>query len=76
MWKILLTIIKIRRQLHKLKLIPFLLVIIIIVYVDQSLISKFEKNERKSTKEEFVRFAKVYGPSESERIINWYSNEK
>lgn len=43
------------------------------VDIDQSLISKFEKNERKPTMEQLVRLAKFYGLSESELTINWYS---
>ena len=43
------------------------------VDIDQSLISKFEKNERKPTMEQIVRLAKFYGLSKSELIINWYS---
>jgi transcriptional regulator with XRE-family HTH domain len=46
-----------------------------IVDIDQSLISKFEKNERKPTKEQIVRLANFYGLSESELIINWYSEK-
>lgn len=45
------------------------------VDIDQSLISKFEKNERKPTLEQIVRLAKFYGLSESELIINWYSEK-
>jgi HTH-type transcriptional regulator, competence development regulator len=43
------------------------------VDIDQSLISKFEKNERKPTMEQIIRLAKFYGISESELLINWYS---
>ncbi len=45
------------------------------VDIDQSLISKFEKNERKPTKEQLVRLAKFYGLSEAELTINWYSDK-
>tara|TARA_B110001450_G_C17441954_1_gene408326 strand:+ start:67 stop:375 length:309 start_codon:yes stop_codon:yes gene_type:complete len=45
------------------------------VDIDQSLISKFEKNERKPTKEQIVRLAKFYKLSESELIINWFSEK-
>lgn len=45
------------------------------VDIDQSLISKFEKNERKPTMEQVVKLAKFYGLSESELIINWYSEK-
>lgn len=45
------------------------------VDIDQSLISKFEKNERKPTKEQVVRLANFYGLSEKDLIINWYSEK-
>lgn len=45
------------------------------VDIDQSLISKFEKNERKPTKEQLIRLAKFYKLSEQELIINWYSEK-
>ena len=45
------------------------------VDIDQSLISKFEKNERKPTMEQIVRLANFYELSESELIINWYSEK-
>lgn len=43
------------------------------VDIDQSLISKFEKNERKPTLEQIERLAKFYGLPEKELKINWYS---
>jgi len=45
------------------------------VDIDQSLISKFEKNERKPTKEQLIRLAKFYDLSEEELIINWHSEK-
>ncbi|MDD3772126.1 MAG: helix-turn-helix transcriptional regulator [Weeksellaceae bacterium] len=45
------------------------------VDIDQSLICKFEKNERKPTKEQVIRLAEFYGLSESELIINWFSEK-
>jgi len=45
------------------------------VDIDQSLISKYEKNERKPTKEQLIRLASFYGLSEKELIINWYSEK-
>ena len=45
------------------------------VDIDQSLISKFEKNERKPTKEQLIRLAKFYNLSEKELLINWYSEK-
>lgn len=46
-----------------------------LVDIDQSLISKFEKNDRKPTKEQIIRLAKFYELSKSELIINWYSEK-
>ncbi|MBU2922500.1 helix-turn-helix domain-containing protein [Winogradskyella psychrotolerans] len=45
------------------------------VDIDQSLISKFEKNERKPTKEQLIRLANFYNLSEKDLIINWYSEK-
>ena len=45
------------------------------VDIDLSLISKFEKNERKPTRKQLVRLAKFYKLSEQELIINWYSEK-
>lgn len=45
------------------------------VDIDQSLISKFEKNERKPTKEQVIRLANFYGLSEEDLIISWYSEK-
>ena len=42
------------------------------VDIDQSLISKFEKDERKPTKEQLIRLAEFYNLPEQELIINWY----
>ncbi len=45
------------------------------VDIDQSLISKFEKSERKPTKEQIIRLSKFYELSEEELMINWYSEK-
>jgi len=45
------------------------------VDIDQSLISKFEKNERKPTKDQLLRLASFYNLPEEEMIINWYSDK-
>lgn len=45
------------------------------VDIDQSLISKFEKNERKPTKEQVIRLANFYNLSKEELIISWYSEK-
>jgi len=45
------------------------------VDIDQSLISKFEKNERKPTKEQLIRLANFYNLSHKDLIISWYSDK-
>lgn len=45
------------------------------VDIDQSLISKFEKNERKPTKEQLIRLANFYNLSEKDLMISWYSEK-
>lgn len=45
------------------------------VDIDQSLISKFEKNERKPTMNQLVRIAEFYGLSESKLTIIWHSEK-
>ncbi len=45
------------------------------VDIDQSLISKFEKNERMPTREQLTRLAKFYELSESNLLISWYSDK-
>lgn len=45
------------------------------VDIDQSLISKFEKNERKPTKEQLVRLAEFYNLPEKELFVNWHSEK-
>ncbi|TXE18067.1 helix-turn-helix transcriptional regulator [Psychroserpens burtonensis] len=45
------------------------------VDIDQSLISKFEKNERKPTKDQLIRLASFYNLSEKDLIISWYSEK-
>lgn len=45
------------------------------VDIDQSLISKFEKNERKPTLEQIKRFATFYAIPEEELIISWHSEK-
>ena len=45
------------------------------VDIDQSLISKFEKNDRKPTREQLTRLANFYNLSERELIINWHSEK-
>ncbi len=43
--------------------------------IDQSIISKFEKGERKPSREQVLKFAKIYNLSENELIISWQSDK-
>jgi len=46
-----------------------------IVDIDQSLISKFEKNERIPTKQQITRLAAFYKLELKELLIKWYSQK-
>lgn len=43
--------------------------------IDQSIISKFEKGERKPSREQVLKFAKIYDLPEDELIISWQSDK-
>ena len=43
--------------------------------IDQSLISKFEKGERKPTKEQLVKLAEFYDLSQQDLLIEWFSDK-
>lgn len=43
--------------------------------IDQSIISKFEKGERKPSREQVLKFAKIYNLSENDLIISWQSDK-
>ena len=45
------------------------------VDIDQSLISKFEKNERRPTKDQLKRIANFYNLSNEKLLISWYSEK-
>jgi len=45
------------------------------VKIDQSIISKFEKGERKPSRDQVVRFANVFNTSEQELLIAWLSDK-
>ncbi len=45
------------------------------VDIDPSLISKFEKNERKPTKEQLLRLIAFYDLCEKDLTISWYSDK-
>jgi transcriptional regulator with XRE-family HTH domain len=42
--------------------------------IDQAIISKFERNERKPTKEQVLKFAKFYKLDKDELIVAWLSD--
>lgn len=46
-----------------------------LVDIDQSLISKFEKNERIPTKQQIIRLANFYKLEIKELLIKWYSQK-
>lgn len=46
-----------------------------VVDIDQSLISKFEKNERKPTRNQIMRLANFYNLSEKALLVTWYSDK-
>ena len=43
--------------------------------IDQSLISKFEKGERKPTKEQLIKLAEFYNLPKQELLINWFADK-
>lgn len=42
--------------------------------IDQAIISKFERNERKPTKEQVMKFAKFYKLDKDELLVAWLSD--
>lgn len=43
--------------------------------IDQAIISKFERGERKPTKEQVIRFAKFYELDENQLVTTWLSDK-
>ena len=43
--------------------------------IDQAIISKFERNERKPTKEQVLKFARFYKLDKDTLIIEWLSDK-
>jgi len=43
--------------------------------IDQALISKFERGERKPTREQVLQFAKLYDVNEDDLLIAWLSDK-
>ncbi len=42
--------------------------------IDQAIISKFQRNERKPTKEQVLKFAKFYKLDKDELLVAWLSD--
>jgi transcriptional regulator with XRE-family HTH domain len=42
--------------------------------IDQAIISKFERNERKPTKEQVLKFARFYKLDKDELLVAWLSD--
>lgn len=43
--------------------------------IDQAIISKFERNERKPTKEQVIKFAKFYKLDKEALLVEWLSDK-
>lgn len=43
--------------------------------IDQAIISKFERSERKPTKEQVLKFAKFYKLNKDELLVAWLSDK-
>lgn len=43
--------------------------------IDQSIISKFEKGERKPSREQVLKFAQIYNIPQNKLIISWQSDK-
>ena len=43
--------------------------------IDQALISKFERGERKPTREQVLQFAKLYEVNEDDLLVAWLSDK-
>jgi transcriptional regulator with XRE-family HTH domain len=64
-------IIKSKREENKL----FLRQVSALMEIDQAIISKFERGERKPTKEQVLKFAKIYNLNPDDLVISWYSDK-
>lgn len=64
-------IIKSKREEHKL----FLRQVSALMEIDQAIISKFERGERKPTKEQVLKFAEIYDLNPDDLVISWYSDK-
>jgi transcriptional regulator with XRE-family HTH domain len=64
-------IIKAKREENKL----FLRQVSALMEIDQAIISKFERGERKPTKEQVLKFAEIYNLNPDDLVISWYSDK-
>ena len=63
-------IIKEKREEKKL----FLREVAALMKLDQAILSKFERGERKPSKKQVIKFAEVYDLNEEELLVSWYSD--
>ncbi|BDS15243.1 helix-turn-helix domain-containing protein [Aureispira anguillae] len=42
--------------------------------IDQAILSKFERGERKPSKEQVIKFANLFDLNQEELLISWYSD--
>jgi transcriptional regulator with XRE-family HTH domain len=64
-------IIKAKREENKL----FLRQVSALMEIDQAIISKFERGERKPTKEQVLKFAEIYNLNPDDLVVSWYSDK-
>ena len=64
-------IIKAKREENKL----FLRQVSALIEIDQAIISKFERGERKPTKEQVLKFAEIYNLNPDDLVVSWYSDK-
>jgi len=43
--------------------------------IDQAILSKIERNERKATKEQILKFSETYNLNEEKLLVNWLSDK-
>jgi transcriptional regulator with XRE-family HTH domain len=43
--------------------------------IDQAILSKIERNERKATKEQILKFSETYNLDEEKLLVNWLSDK-
>ncbi|MFT5645981.1 MAG: transcriptional regulator with XRE-family HTH domain [Aureispira sp.] len=63
-------IIKEKREEKKL----YLREVAALMKLDQAILSKFERGERKPSKKQVIKFAEVYDLNEEELLVSWHSD--